>query len=162
MSTAIVVGNPKANSRTLQAALLVAQRLDQSVEVIVDVVTLGARLLGWGDPDVSEAVSKVAECDYLICASPTYKATYTGMLKLFLDQFPGGSLAGTTAFPVMLGAGPHHAMAPELLLKPVLVELGASCPTRALYLLDSDWESSPALDEWLPTARKFVTAEAVR
>jgi FMN reductase len=162
MSTAIVVGNPKANSRTLHAATQVAQRLGQSADVLVDVVTLGAGLLSWGDSAVSEAVSTVAGCDYLICASPTYKASYTGMLKLFLDQFPGGALAGVTAFPVMLGAGPHHAMAPELLLKPVLVELGASCPTRALYILDSEWESSAALDEWLPTAKRFVRAGAVR
>jgi FMN reductase len=161
MSTAIVVGNPKADSRTLHAALLVGERLGLDADVVVDVVTLGAGLLGWGDPAVTEAVSRVEECEYLICASPTYKATYTGVLKLFLDQVPGGGLAGITAFPVMLGAGPHHAMAPELLLKPVLVELGASCPARALYMLEREWESSAALEEWLPLAKGFVPAGAI-
>ena len=37
----------------------------------------------------------------------------------------------------MLGAGPTHALAPELSLRPVLFEIGASVPTRSLYLLDS-------------------------
>lgn len=76
-------------------------------------------------------------CKVAIFASPTYKATYTGVLKLFLDQFPSGGLSGITAVPLRLGDGPHHAMAPDLLLKPVLVELGAICPIRGLYLLDS-------------------------
>lgn len=33
-----------------------------------------------------------------------------------------------------------------MLLKPVLVELGATCPTRGLFLVDSDYaESQPEL-----------------
>jgi FMN reductase len=163
MSTSVVVGNPKADSRTFHAALLVAERLTQApADVVVDVVTLGAGLLSWSDPAVADAIAKVSGTDYLVCASPTYKASYTGLLKIFLDLFPGGGLRGVTAFPVMLGAGPHHAMAPELLLKPVLVELGATCPTRGLYLLDNQWEASPALEEWLPTASAFVTAGALK
>jgi FMN reductase len=53
----------------------------------------------------------------------------------------------------MLGAGPAHALAPELLLKPVLVELGAICPTRGLYLLDTAYTDEATLDPWLATAR---------
>ena len=49
-------------------------------------------------------------------------------------------------------------MAPELLLKPVLVELGATCPTRGLYLLDSDYQESELLEEWLTTAEPQVRA----
>lgn len=39
----------------------------------------------------------------------------------------------------MLGAGQTHAMAPELLLKPVLVELGATTPAPGLFLIDSTY-----------------------
>jgi FMN reductase len=56
----------------------------------------------------------------------------------------------------MLGAGLRHALAPELLLKPVLVELGATCPTRGLYLLDSDYESPSELQPWLDDAARFT------
>ena len=61
------------------------------------------------------------------------------------------------AFPLMLGGTWIHALAPEVFLKPVLVELGASCPVRGLFLLDSDYESPAPLDEWIDSARKFVT-----
>jgi uncharacterized membrane protein YvlD (DUF360 family) len=41
-------------------------------------------------------------------------------------------------------------------LKPVLVELGASCPVRGLYLLDTDYESPEGLDQWIESAQRFL------
>jgi FMN reductase len=155
--TVVVVGNPKPMSRTRHAAELIAERLTGSPAAdVIDVVDLGAGLLGWGDPAVAKAVELVKSADTLIVASPTFKATYTGLLKLFLDQFGAGVLRGVVAFPVMLGGGLEHALAPELLLRPVLVEIGCSCPAPALYLLDSDYEDSPKLADWLEIARDFV------
>jgi FMN reductase len=58
-------------------------------------------------------------------------------------------MAGLTVVPLMLGAGEAHALAPDLLLKPVLVELGATCPTAGLYLLDSDYAEGTRLEGWL-------------
>ncbi|HEY5888902.1 MAG TPA: hypothetical protein VIT24_14290, partial [Acidimicrobiales bacterium] len=79
------------------------------------------------------------------------------LLKLFLDQFAAGELHGTTAVALMLGAGPQHALAGEHALKPVLSEIGCSCPTPALYLLESSWEDSPELDAWLGRARDVLS-----
>ena len=153
----VVVGNPKPMSRTRDAAELIMQRLTgQPATHVIDVIDLGAALLGWGDPKVADAVKLVNEADLLVVASPTYKGTYTGVLKLFLDQFGAGQLRGVTAFPVMLGAAPQHALAPELTLRPVLTEIGCSCPTRGLYLLESNYAESPELDSWLDIARDFV------
>ena len=157
MTMAVVAGNPKPDSRTLDAAGLVARRLTGAdPDVVIDVVKLGAGLLGLGDPGVATAVKRVQECDLLVVASPTFKASYTGVLKCFLDQFPSGGLAGVTAFPVMLGAGPGHAMAPEVMLRPVLSELGASCPARGLYLLDSGYTDESNWASWLTAARACV------
>lgn len=159
MGTIAVVGNPKPNSRTRAAAELVVERLTGApADRVVDVVELGAGLLGRDDPAVADAVAAVAAAELAVVASPTYKATYTGLLKLFLDHIGTGDLAGVVAVPLMLGGGPTHALAPELLLKPVLVELGATAPTRGLYLLDSTWDDPAALDPWLAAARPQVAA----
>ena len=107
-------------------------------------------------PTVASAKEQVLGADLVVFASPTYKATYTGLLKLFLEQFGAGELHGTTAIALMLGASPSHALAGELTLKPVLSEIGCSCPTPALYLLDSAWEASPELDVWLERARDVL------
>jgi FMN reductase len=155
--TVVVVGNPKPNSRTRAAAELVVERLTGTApEHVIDVVDLGAGLLGWGDPKVAEAKEIVKSADALVVASPTFKATYTGLLKLFLDQFGAGELGQITTFPLMLGGSPAHALAPELTLRPVLVEIGASCPAPSLYLIDTEYETSPDLDRWLDIARRYA------
>jgi FMN reductase len=155
----VVTGNPKPGSRTLAAAKMVAEALSGAEpEVVVDIVTLGPGLLGWGDPDVKAAIEAVQASAAVVIASPTFKATYTGLLKLFLDQVPADGLAGVVAVPLMLGGSLGHALAPELLLKPVLVEIGATCPTRALYMLDSDFDNLAKLEPWLSVARAQVLA----
>ena len=153
----VVVGNPKPLSRTRAAAELVATKLTGTApEHIIDVVDLGAALLGWGDPKVAEAKEIVKAADLLVVASPTYKATYTGLLKLFLDQFGAGELGQIPTVPLMLGGSPAHSLAPELTLRPVLVEIGASCPVPSLYLIDSEYETAPELDRWLEIARRVL------
>lgn len=154
----VIVGNPKPMSRTRAAAELIAEKLTGAPpSAVIDVVELGAGLLGWGDPAVAEAKKTVLEADVLIVASPTYKATYTGLLKLFLDQFGQGELGQKTTFPIMLGASLAHNLAPELTLRPVLAEIGASCPAPSLYLIDSEYETAEALDAWVAIARKYVS-----
>jgi len=150
MSITVVVGNPKPRSRTWEAAHRLAEGLGSPASTSIDVVDLGPGLLGWGDPAVKDAVEQVAASDILIVASPTFKATYTGLLKLFLDQFAGlTGLEGVVAVPLQLGGGPAHQLSPELHLKPVLVELGAIVPSPALYLIDSVPAPDPVEQEWL-------------
>jgi FMN reductase len=157
MKTAVIVGNPKPKSRTLDAGILVARKLTgRDPDMVVDIIDLGSGLLGWGDIGVTDSVQAIQSMDILIVASPTFKATYTGLLKLYLDQFPTDGLLGVTAFPLMLGAGPAHAMAPDLLLKPVLVELGASCPSSGLYLIDKSFAEDPRLDAWVSRSHPYL------
>ena len=154
MSVVVVVGNPKPRSRTYQAAHLLAEKLaGRPADLSVDLTDLGAALLDWSDPGVASLVAAVQASDLAVVASPTYKATYTGLLKLFLDRIPGGALAGVTAVPLMLGGHWKHALAADLLLKPVLVELGATCPTRGLFLPESEYAGGETLDSWLELAR---------
>lgn len=162
MKVTIVAGNPKPGSRTLDAANMVAAALTgETPDEVVDVVTLGAGLLGWGDDAVKAAVESVASSDLVVFASPTFKATYTGILKLFLDQFAtGDGLKDVVVVPLMLGAGPAHAMAPDLLLKPVLVELGATAPAPGLYLLDSTYTTDTRIAEYTERWGGIISAAA--
>jgi FMN reductase len=159
----VVAGNPKPLSRTLAAGVKLAELITGAApDNVIDVIALGSGLLGWGDADVAEAVATVKSSDLIIFASPTYKGSYTGVLKLFLDQFETATgLAGSVAVPLMLGAGPGHALAPEFLLKPVLVEIGATVPCQGLYLLDgtADEPESSAKwrDRWAPELLKSAT-----
>jgi FMN reductase len=116
------------------------------------VAELGVALLEGSHQTVEAAKQEIRRADLVVFASPTFKATYTGLLKLFLDQFGSGELGGKPAVALMLGASPRHALAGEYTLKPVLSEIGCSCPAPALFLLDSAWETSPELDAWIERA----------
>ncbi|MDX6229023.1 MAG: reductase [Frankiales bacterium] len=156
MNAVVVVGNPKPASRTAAVGVSVAEAVltgsgvtSPAVQVI-ELSSLAPSLFSWGDPDVAAAKATVLEADLLVIASPVYKASYTGLLKAFLDQFGRDELAALATVPVMVGAAPAHALAVETQLRPVLIEIGASCPTRGLYVLEKVAEDSAgAIEEWL-------------
>ncbi len=154
---AVVVGNPKPVSRTYEAALTLAERLG-GADLVVDLAEHTGELFDWSSPTINELVEDVAGSDLVIVASPTYKATYTGLLKVFLDRFPHQGLGGTTAVPLMLGAADTHALAVEHTLRPLLVELGASVPTRGLFVLDSQHADAAPYDAWFATAHELLPA----
>jgi FMN reductase len=155
----LVVGNPKAQSRTLELATQVATAataaagLDGADVLKIDLAELGPQLFDWSSSGVRKAVDGIRSCALVVVASPTYKASYTGLLKSFLDWFSTSDLQGVTVVPVMTGAGARHALAVEIHLRPVLVELGATLPTRGLYVTESELEEAGvAITTWLDAA----------
>ena len=157
MALVVVVGNPRPKSRTLAFAASLGHRIAQDLNesiVTIDLATFGPDLLDGAATTTSEAVNQVLAARLLVVASPTYKASFTGVLKLFLDQFPGGVLNGLVTVPVMTGGSLAHSLAVDVHLRPVLLELGASLPTRSLYVLESQFaETDAVIEAWWQSAR---------
>lgn len=139
-----LVGNPKPCSRTLTVASAAADAVAATTGLatgyqLVDLSVLARRLLL---PEPSAAVEDAAElvldADMLLVASPTFKGTYTGLLKVFLDKLPYRGLEGTCALPLLVMNAPQHALAVDVHLRPLLVELGATVPTPGLAVLESE------------------------
>ncbi|MNZ90422.1 FMN reductase (NADPH) [compost metagenome] len=90
----------------------------------------------------SEAIVKanalVAEADAVIVASPVYKASYTGVLKTFLDLVPQKGLAGKIVLPLFIGGSLAHLLSIDYSLKPVLSALGARHILGGVYAVDSN------------------------
>ncbi|MEU8803997.1 NAD(P)H-dependent oxidoreductase [Spirillospora sp. NPDC048819] len=143
MSTVVLAGNPRPKSRTLGAALQAAEAIDERIGVTAGAATVDLSVLAPDllsavpPPGVQHALDTVGGADVLIVATPTYKATYTGLLKVFLDRFGAGSLASAAALPLMVMGDPRHSLAVETHLRPLLVELGANVPTPGLALLEA-------------------------
>ncbi|MFG1704440.1 NADPH-dependent FMN reductase [Nonomuraea sp. M3C6] len=144
MSILTLVGNPRPGSRTLAVAGAAAQAVggrlgaaEGSYET-VDLSELGPHLLSPGkSPGVEAALELVREASVLVVASPTYKGTYTGLLKSFIDRFPPDALAGKVALPLLVMGDAKHSLAVEVHLRPLLVEVGATVPTPGLVVLES-------------------------
>jgi FMN reductase len=159
---AVVTGNPKPNSRTHSVAVAVSDLLAKETgetadRVVIDLANYAPRLFDWADPELTSLSAEVASADIVIVASPTYKATYTGLLKAFLDRYPNNGLAGVTAVPVMTGGWPGHLLAVEVHLRPVLIELGATVPARGLYVTEPELaDLDAAVGKWSATAAPLI------
>jgi FMN reductase len=154
----VVVGNPKPRSRTRAAGVSLAEAVLQHAGVpepslgvgVIELAELTGGMFTWGDPGVGRAKEAVLTSDVLIICSPVFKASYTGLLKAFLDQFGRDELAALATVPLMVGGSPAHSLAVEEQLRPVLVEIGASCPTRGVFVLETDVQQvGPQLAAWV-------------
>ena len=156
-ASSIVVGNPKPNSRTLESARVVAEAIfaavgwrDEPPPIEIDLALVAGEVFDWQSVAVAAHVDALRRSRFAVVASPVYKATYTGLLKAFLDRFGHGELHEVVVVPLMVGAAANHALAVEVHLRPLLLELGAVMPTRGLFLLESELTNARALvDTWL-------------
>jgi FMN reductase len=173
VSLVVIVGNPRPGSRTHSAAVAAARAVADAAGIEVEPVVIDLSVLAPGllspEPSaaIDEALAAVTSASLLVVASPTYKATYTGLLKVFLDRLPSAALAGVVALPLLVMGAPQHALAVEVHLRPLLVELGATVPTPGLALLESQFDRlDSVLAEWagkiVSAVRGAVTVEVAR
>jgi FMN reductase len=149
----VVVGNPKPRSRTREIAEMVAacvvERTGARLAETIDLCDVSSSMFCWPNDTLADLSDRLAATDIAVIACPTYKAAYTGLLKAFLDRYSSGGLSGVTAIPVMTGAGLQHTLAVDTSLRPLLVELGASVPTRGLYFETSQMDQMTAVvNDW--------------
>lgn len=88
----------------------------------------------------------VAAADGVIVASPVYKASYTGILKTYLDLLPQDGLRNKAVLPLMSGGTFGHLLAIDYGMKPVLNSLGARHILGGVYALDTqlEWQDKDA------------------
>ncbi|MGC5168338.1 NADPH-dependent FMN reductase [Luteimicrobium sp. DT211] len=171
----VLSGNPRPGSRTAAtgraAADAVARvlasapgaeaRIEPSIELL-ELADLAPELLAPEHPAADAALADLARADVVVVATPVYKASYTGLLKAFLDLYRAGDLRDVVAIPLVVSGNPAHALAGEVHLRPLLVELGAVVPTRALTVTEADL-GDPAgrdavLERWLADAAPALRA----
>jgi FMN reductase len=142
-------GNPRAGSRTLLVAQTLAEaiaaRSDIGSVTSLELADVAPQLFAADAPDADRFAAVLAASSVAVVATPVYKASYTGLLKAFLDRYPGGGLTGVLAVPVVVSASPAHSFVAEHVLRPLLVELGASAPTRPFAVTEKQLDDLPNL-----------------
>ena len=158
-----VSGSPSPTSRTVAAVEHALARLAVAGHTITHLAIRDlppAELLAGAraTPAVRDAVAAVAQADGVIVATPIYKASYTGLLKAFLDLLPENALAGKVVLPVATGGTVGHLLAIDYALRPVLTALGADRVVPGRFLLDADIVRTGTGDAYLaPEADKRLT-----
>jgi FMN reductase len=163
-----VSGSPSASSRTALAVDRVLTHLDRlghrtshlTVRSLPAADLLAARR---DTPALWAATDALAQADGIVVATPIYKASYTGLLKAFLDLLPENALAGKAVLPLATGGTIGHLLALDYALRPVLTALGAAHVAPGRFLLDADIVRDDAAEgggHLLPGAERRI-AESV-
>ena len=148
MTVLLIAGSPTSPSRSSALLEAVGQRLEGRGARIerIAVRDLPAQPLlhaDWSHPAVERVIAQVAEARVVVIATPVYKAAYSGILKVLLDLLPQDGLKGKTVLPLATGGSPHHMLALDYALRPVLQALAARQILPGVYATDSQVTRTP-------------------
>jgi FMN reductase len=141
MSILFIQGSPLEPSRSAALAQAVASVVaDHDVpHDWLRVSALPAQALlhaTFDDPAICEATARVAAADAIVIATPVYKAAYSGLLKAFLDLLPQNGLEGKVVLPLATAGSPHHALALDYALRPVLQSMSPAQVMSGVHATD--------------------------
>ena len=161
MNVLLLGGSPSAPSTTWRLQQLVGARLaalghrtntlevrDLPAQALLRADTL--------DPAIAEAVALVREADAIVVGTPVYKASFSGVLKVFLDLLPQDGLAGKLVLPLATGGSQSHMLALDYALRPVLASMSAR------FILPSIYATSDQLGRGLDGSLTLAAPIAVR
>ncbi|WP_445486759.1 NAD(P)H-dependent oxidoreductase [Niallia sp. 03133] len=94
-------------------------------------------VLNYTNVQINEANQKVEKSDGVILLTPVYKASYTGILKTYIDLLPQKGLKDKTVLPLVLGGTFGHLLVIDYALKPVLSNLGAANILSGAFIIDT-------------------------
>ncbi len=144
----LVAGSPSAPSRSTALLEAAGTRLalrGARIERIA-VRDLPAQALLVADashPALQRAAEQLAQARAVVVATPVYKAAYSGILKAFLDLLPQSALKAKTVLPLASGGSPHHMLALDYALRPVLQSLAARQILAGVYATDAQVTLTP-------------------
>jgi FMN reductase len=122
-----VSGSPTHPSRTTALVAAATEAFAEALGGTASVIELAPLLSGLGagafrsqlGPEVTAALEQVEAADVVVVGSPAYRATYTGLFKLFFDQIGQYSLVGKPIVLTATGGSDRHALLVEHQMRPL-------------------------------------------
>lgn len=152
MTILLLAGSPTLPSRSAGLLQHVGDALLQRGHRIerLQVRDLPAEALMHADfanVDVQVARAQLAQADAVVIATPIYKASFSGVLKAFLDLLPQDGLAGKLVLPLATGGSQSHMLALDYALRPVLHALAAHHILPGVFATDAQvhWSAETGL-----------------
>lgn len=138
----ILSGSPNASSRLngmvnyITGALNDAGFETGSIQV-VDLPPEDLVYTRFNSPSIIAANELINSADAVVIASPVYKASFTGVLKAYIDLLPQKGFEKKIVSPIFIAGSMAHLLAIDYSLKPVLASMGARQFTKSVYATDS-------------------------
>ncbi|HEY8282004.1 MAG TPA: FMN reductase [Leifsonia sp.] len=164
LSVVGVSGSPTHPSRTTVLVRTVTEAFAEAVDAVPTTIELGPLLgqLGAGPfrnqlgPDAVAALETVEAADIVVVGSPAYRATYTGLFKLFFDHVGQYALIDKPIVLTATGGSERHALLVEHQMRPLFGFFQSLTLPLGIYASERDFEdyqvSSDDLRERIRTA----------
>ncbi|KPN96685.1 NADPH-dependent FMN reductase [Lysinibacillus sp. ZYM-1] len=142
MTKAVIInGSNSKSSRVMAIHEKVENHLNaQGIEVhsnyVHDLPAIDLITANFASETIQVENKRVEEAQIIVILTPIYKASFTGILKTYLDLLPQKALLGKVILPIAVGGSIGHLLALEYALKPVLAVLGATSMTHSVYIVD--------------------------
>jgi FMN reductase len=107
----------------------------------IDLAELPASaLLGRGrSSELDDAIASVMGASIIVASTPVYRATYSGLLKVFFDLLPPESFRTKIAVSIATGGGAAHQLVLDHGLRPLFASLGAVVASTGVYGTDAEF-----------------------
>lgn len=111
------------------------------------------------DSDAAAVLSAVVDADILVIGSPTYKGSYPGMFKHFIDLIEPEQLRGKPILITGTGGGERHALMVEHQLRPLFGFFMAHTIPTAIYASSRDFAGTEIASQSLRERIGFAIEE---
>jgi FMN reductase len=155
-----ISGSPSATSKSRVLVEYALARLAArgATTQLVDLATLPAEpLLGRGtSPAVTAALDAATGARIIVAGTPVYRATYSGLLKVFFDLLPQDSLIGKVGVPIVTGHGAAHSLSVDHGMRPLFASLGAMVVAGGVYATSGQFQDGKPTAELLQGVDRAV------
>lgn len=97
---------------------------------------------GLPTPAVAHALDLVANADALIAVSPAFKASYSGLFKLFFDVLDQDALADVPTLLAATGGTPRHSLMLDHAMRPLFAYMHAMVVPTGVFAATEDFGST--------------------
>ncbi|WP_117192765.1 FMN reductase [Rhizobium terrae] len=111
------------------------------------------------EADAKSVLADVVTADFLIVGSPTYKGSYPGLFKHFIDLIDPEQLRAKPILITATGGGDRHALMVEHQLRPLFGFFMAHTLPTAIYASDRDFTDYRVASEALQQRIGFAVKE---
>jgi len=159
-----VSGSPTRPSRTTALVQEVTETFATRVGGVATVIELAPLLGGLGSgpfrgdvgPTVRTALEAVEAADLVVVGSPAYRATYTGLFKLFFDHVGQYALIDKPIVLTATGGSDRHALLVEHQMRPLFGFFQSLTVPLGIFANEGDFTDyrvdSPELQARIDTA----------
>jgi FMN reductase len=161
VTTVALNGSPSSTSSTAALARTALEIAGGGVLINVGDLDADALLLRGEHASMREALDAIVNASTLVLATPVYRATFSGLLKLVLDQLPADSLYGVPVVLAATAGSDLHYLSLDTGCRAVVASLGGWTVPTVVYAPPSSFVDKVPTDATRDTLRRAL-AEAAR